>query len=150
MFDGTRIVPSNSTTNGTAVLVDSTTNIRIVFHQKNLIPTVSGSVICNVTVWDCLAALGLGQHKFLLGILQRVLGDNVKASVRKLKLIPKLSLEHDNDSKYHSKSAKDWIKNIKGRVLEWPSQSLDQNPIEMLWMDLKWAVHVKIPQTLHN
>ena len=30
-------------------------------------------------------------------------------------------------------------------VLEWPSQSPDQNPIENLWKDLTSAVHEQLP-----
>ena len=33
-------------------------------------------------------------------------------------------------------------------MLEWPSQSLDPNPIENLWQDLKIAVHRRSPSNL--
>ncbi|KAF7659802.1 hypothetical protein LDENG_00292920, partial [Lucifuga dentata] len=44
----------------------------------------------------------------------------------------------DNDPKH--KSIPEWLKR---KVLEWPSQSLDLNSIEMLWWDLKRAVHAR-------
>lgn len=36
----------------------------------------------------------------------------------------------------------------KLRVLEWPSQSPDLNPIEMLWGDLKQTVHARNPSNI--
>ena len=36
----------------------------------------------------------------------------------------------------------------KMKVLEWPSQSPDLNPIEMLWRDLKKAVHAQKPSNV--
>ncbi|KAF7640673.1 hypothetical protein LDENG_00023530 [Lucifuga dentata] len=36
----------------------------------------------------------------------------------------------------------------KMKVLEWPSQSPDLNPIEMLWHDLKQAVHACKPSNV--
>ena len=36
----------------------------------------------------------------------------------------------------------------KKEVLEWPSQSPDLNPIEMLWRDLKKVVHARKPSNV--
>ena len=57
-------------------------------------------------------------------------------------------MQQDNNNKHTSRSTKEWLKKIKVNVLEWPSQCPDLNPIEMLWKDLKQAVHVRKPNNL--
>jgi transposase len=41
-----------------------------------------------------------------------------------------------------------WFKGKHLKVLEWPSQSPDLNPIEDLWYDLKIDVHQQNPSNL--
>ncbi len=117
------------------------------FQKKNIIPTVKyggGSVM----VWGCFAASGPGRLAVINGtmnsaVYQKILKDNVRPSVRDLKLKRTCVLQQDNDPKHTSKSTSEWLKKNKMKTLEWPSQSPDLNSIEMLWHDLKKAVHAR-------
>ena len=80
-------------------------------------------------------------------LYQTILQENVRPSIRELKLKRSWVIQQDTDPKHTSKSASEWL-NKKFKVLEWPSQSPDLNPIEMLWQDLKQAVHARKPKNV--
>ena len=51
----------------------------------------------------------------------------------------------DNDPKHTSKVVAKWLKDNKVKVLEWPSQNPDHNPMENVWTELKKHVRARRP-----
>ncbi|KAK3536029.1 hypothetical protein QTP70_025510, partial [Hemibagrus guttatus] len=120
--------------------------------KKNIIPTVKygGG---NVMFWGCFAASGPGRLAVInvtmnSAVYQKILKENVRPSVCDHKLKRTWVLQQDNDPKHTSKSTSEWLKKNKMKTLEWPSQSPDLNPIEMLWHDLKKVVHARNPSNV--
>ncbi len=62
---------------------------------------------------------------------KKILKENVRPSVCDLKLKRTLVMQQDNDPKHTSKSTSEWLQKNKIKVLEWSSQSLGLNTIEI-------------------
>ena len=88
-------------------------------------------------VWSCFSAAGVGysvdigdknmQKGDYLGILQ----DDLIASIDYYKLNhSQVEFMQDNDPKHTSKIVKKWLQEQDFKVMEWPVQSPDLNPIE--------------------
>jgi hypothetical protein len=77
-----------------------------------------------------------------------ILKQHLKTSVSKLELGRKWVFQMDIDPKHTSKVVAKWLQDNNVKVLEWPSQSPDLNPIENVWAELKKCVRVRRPTDL--
>lgn len=104
-------------------------------------------------LWACSAASGTGALQKVNGTMKKedylqILQENIKSSARRLGFGCSWEFQQDNDPKHTSKVVKEWLNQARTKVLEWPSQSPDLNPIKNLWTVLKKQVRVRKPTNL--
>ena len=121
------------------------------FKKYNTIPTVkfAGSIM----IWGCFSSKSTGELQVVHGRMNgsmfiEILEKNLQESATSLGHGRNLMLQHDNDPKHTAKLTMEWFENNGITTLNWPSQSLNLNPIENLWNTLKFKIQKRNPQNI--
>lgn len=119
---------------------------------NNCVPTVKHGG-GGIMVWGCMSYEGVGSLVIINGIMdrylyKRIIAENLEPSKLKLALPDDFLFQQDNDPKHKSKYVTEYFENNDIKVMSWPSQSPDMNPIEHLWDYIKREVRKRQPSNI--
>ncbi len=106
----------------------------------------------NVMVWGCFSGKGMVNLIFIEGSVDskkyiKILSENLPASSRSMNLNEYL-FQQDNAPAHVSKLTKQYFNANSIKIMDWPAQSPDLNPIENIWAYVKHHLSKKNPKNL--
>jgi transposase len=133
---------------------DGVCYVRRRVHEEYLpecmLPTMKHPVA--VMIWACMGANGVGRVQVMKGIVNaRVYIDEILSRKVRQSAIDVFGqgqdfiFQQDGAPCHTAKVCKDWFKENGVKLLEWPGNSPDLNPIENLWARLKKLVSQRRP-----
>jgi len=101
----------------------------------------------SLMLWGCITCKGVGYLADIEGIMdrhlyQKILEGELVDTIDYYEIDEtKMIFQQDNDPKHTAKSVKAYLNEQEFKVLSWPSQSPDLNPIENCWSHLKSKIY---------